>query len=81
MNNVNEIQIKKTYYFFEDMTNIKILDQNKIKINEKSHTNIFFYYIGHLTTNRVTPLYFTINKINEYIEKSKGNKYKDTNSN
>ena len=36
-----EIDVKnRTYYFFDDMINIKNLDPNKIKANEKSYKNI-----------------------------------------
>ena len=40
-NKFKEIDIKnRTYYFFHDMINIKNLDPNKIKIDEKSYKNI-----------------------------------------
>ena len=48
-NKVKYISIKNcTYYFFKDIVNIKIFDPNNIKIVEKSHKNIFFYYIGYV---------------------------------
>ena len=38
MNYVKQINIKnRTHYFSDDMINIKNLDQNKIKIDEKSY--------------------------------------------
>ena len=49
MNSIKQIDIKnRTYYFFDD-TNMKNLDPNKIKIEEKSHKNILIYYIGYVT--------------------------------
>ena len=37
-NKLNEINIKnRTYYFLDDMINIKTIDPNKIKIDEKSN--------------------------------------------
>ena len=40
-NKIKDIYIKnRTYYFFDDMINIKNLDSNKIKINEKSYKSI-----------------------------------------
>ena len=43
MNSVNDINIEnRTYYFFDDMINIKSLDPNKIKIDKKSYKNILF---------------------------------------
>ena len=41
------INIKnQTYYFFNDMTNIKVFDSNLLKIDKKSYKNIDIYYIG-----------------------------------
>ena len=46
-NKVQNIDIKnRTYYFFNDIINIKIFDLNNIKIHEKSYKNILVYYIG-----------------------------------
>ena len=50
------------------MTNIKNLDPNKIKIDEKPFKNIFIYYVGYVTSNIVTPLYLLIKKINKCDE-------------
>ena len=45
-NNVKDINVKKhTYYFFDDVMNIKDFDLNNIKIDEKSYKNILIYYI------------------------------------
>ena len=65
-----------TYYFFDNITNIKIFDPNKIKIDEKSYRNILIYYIEYVTIkdskyvkiNRVNPLYLIINKLNVYFQ-------------
>ena len=74
MNNVKEIDIKYCMcYFLNKMINIKILI--KIKRDEKSYKNIIIYYISSTTTNTVKHLYLIINKINEDIEESNGNKY------
>ena len=35
-----------TYFFFDEMVNVKNLDPNKIKIDERPHKNILIYYIG-----------------------------------
>ena len=43
-NDLKEINIKnRTFYFFDDLINIKNLDPNKIKIDEKSNKNIINY--------------------------------------
>ena len=81
---LKEIDIKKcTNYFFNDMLNIKILNPNKIRADEKSVKNILIYYIVYMAVkdlsyaiiNGVNPLYPIMNKINGYIEESNGNKY------
>ena len=65
------------------MINIKNLDSNKIKIDEKSYKNIIIYYIGYVTVkdfsyakvNSGNPLYLNIHRMNGYIEESNENKY------
>ena len=72
-----------TYYFFNDIINIKNFDPNKIKIVEKSYKNILIYYIGYVTIknskyikiNSVNPIYLIINRMNGYFEEINGNKY------
>ena len=50
MGNIEEINIKnRTYYFFDDMINIKDFDPNLLKIDKKSYKNIDIYYIGYIT--------------------------------
>ena len=54
-----------TYYFFDDIINIKNFDPNNIKIDEKLNKNILIYYNGYVTIkglkyvkiNIVNPLY------------------------
>ena len=49
-NKVKDIDIKnRTYYFFNEIIDIKIFDSNNIKIEEKSYKNVFIYYIGYVT--------------------------------
>ena len=47
MSNIAEDMIIKnrTYYFFNDIVNIKNFDPKNIKIDEKSYKNILIYYI------------------------------------
>ena len=67
MSRVREIDNKnRTHCFLDDITNIKDLDANKIKIDEKSYKNTPIYYVGYVTSNSVKPLYLA----NEYIEKN-----------
>ena len=75
-NNVKDINIKNhTYYFFDDIINIKDFDPNNIKIDEKSYKNILIYYVVYVSIkdskyvkiNSVNPLYLTLNKMNGYF--------------
>ena len=50
MGNIKEINIKnRTYYFFDDMINIKDFDPSLLKIDKKLYKNIGIYYIGYIT--------------------------------
>ena len=50
MGNIKEIGIKsRTYYFFDDMINIRNLNANLLKIVKKSYKNNDIYYIGYIT--------------------------------
>ena len=49
-NKTKDIDIKNhTYYFFDDIIDIKNFDPNNIKIDKKSYKNILIYYIGYVT--------------------------------
>ena len=53
-NKVKDISTKNhTYYFFNDIINIKIFDLNSIKTDENSYTNILIYYIGYETIKEI----------------------------
>ena len=83
-NEVKDIDIKNpTYYFFDDIINIKNFDFNNIKLDKRSYKNILIYYIGYVRIkdskyvkfNSVNPLYLIFNKVNGYFEEINGNKY------
>ena len=76
MQNIKKINIKnRTYYFFDDMINIKKIDSSLLKIDKKSYKNIVIYYIGYITMkdsnhgkiNSANPLYLIIVKVDGYI--------------
>ena len=84
MGNIKEIIIKNwTYYFFDDMINIKDFDSNLLKIDKKSYKSIDIYYIKYITMkdsdyvkiNSVNFLYLIIDETDGYIDESNGNKY------
>ena len=79
---VKDINIKNhTYYFLDDIINIKDFDPNIIKIDKKSYRNILICYIGYVMVKKnlkiysVNPLYLIFGKVNEYLEEINGNKY------
>ena len=76
---VKQIEIKnQTYYFDNDMINLKHFKWNLLKIDKKSYKNTGIHNIGYITIKKiddyesiysVNPLYLQINRANEYIEK------------
>ena len=66
MGNVKQIKIKnRTYYFFDDIINVKDFHSNLLKIEKNSYKNIDTYYIRYITMkdsdyvkiSSVNPLY------------------------
>ena len=52
MGNIKQISIKnRTYYFFNDVVNIKNFDSSLIKIDKKSYKNIDIYNIHWIHYN------------------------------
>ena len=82
---VKSINIKNlTHQFFDDMINIKNLDSNLLKTDQKSYKNIDIYYIGYITIKKIddykniyiaNPLYLIVNTADGHIEEKNGSKY------
>ena len=82
MGRVKEINIKnRTYYFFNDMINIRVFDSNLLKIDKKSYKNVDIYYTGYITIIKiddyeniysVNPLYLIIGEVDRHIEEKSG---------
>ena len=82
---VKQVDIKnRTYYFYNDMINIKKFDSNLLKIDKKSYKDIGIYNIGYITIKKiddcesiysVNPLYLRVDHVNGYIEEKGVNKY------
>ena len=80
MGEVKQINIKnQTYYFYNDIVNIKNFDARLLNIDKKSYKNIGIYNIGYITIKKVddcensdsvNPLYLLISHANGYIERS-----------
>ena len=53
MREVKQINIiNQTYYFYNDMINIKNFELNLLKIDRKSYKNISIYNIRYITIKR-----------------------------
>ena len=80
--NVKDINIKnRTYYFFDDIMNIRDFDPNSIKTDEKSYKNVLIYYIGYVVIKKdlkiysANLLYLIFGRVNGYFKGINGNKY------
>ena len=50
MGNIKDINIKnRTYYFYNDMINIKDFDSSLLKPDKQSFKGIAIHYIGYIT--------------------------------
>ena len=78
MGTVKQIDNKnRTYYFYNDIIDLKSFKSNLLKIDEKSCKDIGIYNIGYITIKKigdckniysVNPLYLRITHANGYIE-------------
>ena len=85
MRKIKQINIKnRTYYFYNDIINLKNFDSSLFKIDKKHYKGINIYYIGYITIKKiddceniysVNPLYLLVNHASGYIEEKNGNKY------
>ena len=83
MGTIKQIDIKnRTYYFYNDMIDIKKFDSNLLKIDKKSYKDIGIYNIGYITNKKIddyeniySVLYLIIDQASGYIEEKGVNKY------
>ena len=78
---VKLINIKNgTYYFYNDIIDLKNFDARLLKIAKKSYDNIDIYYTGYIIILKiddyesiysVNPLYLHINHASGYIEEKR----------
>ena len=84
MGTIKQIDIKnRTYYFYNDIIDLKNFKSNLLKIDKKSYKDIGICKIGYITIKKnddcenvysVNPLYLHINHANGYIEEKDANK-------
>ena len=54
MGKVKQINIKnRTYYFYNDIINLKNFESKLLKIDKKSYKNIGIYNIGYITIKKL----------------------------
>ena len=78
MSTIKQINIKnRTYYFCNDIIDLKNFDARLLKIDKKSYKDIGIYNIGYITIKKigdckniysVNPLYLRIIHASGYIE-------------
>ena len=83
MGEVKQINIKnQTYYFYNDIIDLKEFDARLLKVDKKSQKNIDIYYIGYIAIKKiddcesifsVDPQYLCIDHGSGYIEEKNGN--------
>ena len=82
---VKELNIKnQTYYFLDDMTDIRNFQSNLLKIDKKPYKDIDIYYIGYITIKKfndcenihsVNLLYLIIHSATGHFKGKNGEKY------
>ena len=68
MGNIKNINIKNgTYYFSNDMINIKIFDWSLMKVGKRSYKNISIYNIGYIAIEKIDD-YENIISVNPFYQ-------------
>ena len=85
MEKFKQINIQnRSYYFCDDMINIKNFKSNFLKIDKKLHKDIDIYYIGYITIKKfsdcenirsVNPLYLIIHSATGHFKEKYREKY------
>ena len=85
MGKVKELNIKnRTYYYFNDIIDIKDFQSNLLKRDKKQHKDIDIYYIGYITIKKfgdcenmhsVNHLYLLIYSATGYFKEKNSEKY------
>ena len=74
----------QTYYFHNDVIDIKTFDSNNIKLDKKKYKNLDIYNIRFVTIKKngsdydiksANPLYLLIDNASGYVEEINGDKY------
>ena len=86
MGEVKQIEIKsRTYYFYNNMINLKNFEPKLLKIDKKHYKGINIYYIEYITIKKiddyensysVNPLYLRVNERKKYMRIYRRKKWK-----
>ena len=78
MGEVKQVNFKnQTYYFYNDIIDLKNFDARLLKIDKKSYKNIDIYYIGYITIKKIddyesiyslNPLYLHVDILKKKME-------------
>ena len=81
MEPIKQINIKnRTYYFYNDITNLDEFNESRIRVDKKDFINIDIYYLGYEhkkkvsecnIINSVNPLYLKITDMKGQFKKGK----------
>ena len=79
---IRQLNIKgRTYYFYNDLINIKNVNINDLKLDKKGVLGNDVYYVGYIAkkpqwdVNSANPLHLMINRIKGHFEEVDGDKY------
>ena len=85
MGNLKELSTNNaTYYFYNDIINLKDFHSNLLKIDKKQYKETDIYYIGYITIKKTgnckniksaNPLYLMIHSTTGEFKKHDGKKY------
>ena len=85
MGETKELNIKnQTYYFLDDMIDIRNSHSNSLKADKKPYKDIDIYYIGYITIKKfsdceyihsMNPLYLMIHSATGHFKEKNGVKY------
>ena len=93
MGGIKQLNItNNTYYFYDDIINIKNFQSNILKIDKKPYKDFDINYISYITIKKidkfsdnknihsVIPLYLMFHSVTGYFEENNGDKYLILNS-
>ena len=82
MGGIKQLNIKnETYYFYDDMIDIRNFHSNLLKIDKKPYKDVDIYYIGYITIKKfgdcknihsMNPLYLIIRSATGYFKEKNG---------